>query len=248
MNSPFSLQDQVAIVTGGASGIGYEIARRLRDAGATIALVDRDPDVFHQAQTLGDRVSAHRFDLSRVDDLHRLATDIADAHGQIDILINNAGIGILEPVGEVQLSSWNSTMLINLTAPFFLAQHCARFMKMRGGGRIINIASQASVVALDEHAAYCASKAGMLGFTRVLAAELGPHGITANAVSPTVVETTLGKVYWNGERAAQMKRKIPVRRFAATEEIAAAVLYLSSKEAGIVNGENLMVDGGYSAI
>jgi 2-deoxy-D-gluconate 3-dehydrogenase len=248
MSVAFSLQGQVAVITGSASGIGNAIARRLAEAGATLALVDRNPGIVAEAASIAYGAKGYPFDLAQITDLGVLVEQIAADHGQIDILVNNAGIGILEPIGDVSLASWDATMLINLSAPFFLAQHCARLMKQRRHGRIVNIASQASVVALEEHAAYCASKAGMVAFTRVLAAELGPYGITANAISPTVVETELGKRYWNGDRAAQMKAKIPARRFASTAEIASAVLYLSSLEAGIINGENLVVDGGYSII
>lgn len=248
MTTLFSLNNQVAIVTGAASGIGYGIARCLSEAGAKVAMVDRAEEVKSAAQNLGNSARGYVFDLANVDALGELVEQIHHDFGRIDVLVNNAGIGMLEAVGEVQLTSWNATMLINMTAPFFLAQHCSRFMKMQGFGRLINISSQASVIALNEHAAYCASKSGMASFTRVLAAELGPFGITANAISPTVVETELGKRYWHGERAEQMKQKIPARRFATTDEIAGAVLYLSSKEAAMVNGENLVVDGGYSVI
>lgn len=248
MTTLFSLNNQVAIVTGAASGIGYAIARYLSEAGAKVAMVDRAEEVKSAAQNLGNSAQGYVFDLADVEALGELVEQIHHDFGRIDILVNNAGIGMLEAVGEVKLVSWNTTMLINMTAPFFLAQHCARYMKVQGFGRLINISSQASVIALNEHAAYCTSKSGMVSFTRVLAAELGPFGITANAISPTVVETELGKRYWHGDRAEQMKQKIPARRFATPDEIAGTVLYLSSKEAAMVNGENLVVDGGYSMI
>lgn len=248
MSHSFSLHQQVAIVTGSASGIGLAIAQQLVAAGAKVAMVDRDSTVIEKAHQMGNDSRGYIFDLMLVDKLEELVKQIHGDFGQIDILINNAGIGILEPVGEVKVESWNATMLINLTAPFFLAQHCSLLMQQRRYGRIINIASQASVIALQDHAAYCTSKAGVVSFTKVIAAEMGPFGITCNAISPTVVETELGKRYWHGERAEHMKNKIPVRRFASTEEIAGAVLYLSSHTAGIINGENLVVDGGYSVI
>jgi len=247
MNNPlFSLQGQVAIVTGAASGIGNAIARKLSAAGAKVALVDRDSTVDEKAREVGHGARGYQFDLANISTLNELAASVVRDFGQLDILVNNAGIGILEPVDGVQQQSWDVTLQINLTAPFFLAQTCGLHMKARGYGRIINIASQASIIALEDHAAYCTSKAGMVAFTRVIAAEWGPFGITANAISPTVVETELGKRYWHGDRAAHMKAKIPSRRFASTDEIAAAVLYLSSPAAGIVNGENLIVDGGYT--
>ena len=248
MSALFSLHQQVAIVTGAASGIGFAIAQQLSAAGATVAMVDRDSTVVDKAHEINANARGYVFNLMEIDKLDELVTQIHADLGQIDILVNNAGIGILESVGAVNLDSWNATIQINLTAPFFLAQHCVQFMQERGFGRIVNIASQASVIALHEHAAYCTSKAGVVAFTKVIAAEMGPFGITCNAISPTVVETELGKRYWHGERAEQMKSKIPSRRFASTDEIAHAVLYLSSREAGIVNGENLVVDGGYSII
>lgn len=248
MTTLFSLQNKVAIVTGAASGIGYAIARCLSSAGAQVAMVDRAEEVKSVANEMDNPARGYVFDLANVEALGELVEQIHQDFGRIDILVNNAGIGMLEAVGEVQLASWNTTMLINMTAPFFLAQHCARYMKAQGFGRFINIASQASVIALNEHAAYCTSKSGMVSFTRVLAAELGPFGITANAISPTVVETELGKRYWHGERAEQMKSKIPSRRFATPDEVASTVLYLSSNEAAMVNGENLVIDGGYSVI
>lgn len=246
--SLFSLKGQVAVITGAASGIGYAIATQLSAAGAQVAMVDRADNVEQCAAEIGAGARGYRFDLQELDKIDNLISTIIDDYGQIDILVNNAGIGILEPMGEVTQLSWDATLLINLTAPFFLAQRCGHDMKTRQYGRIINIASQASVIALENHAAYCTSKAGVVAFTKVIAAEWGPFGITANAISPTVVETELGKRYWHGERAAEMKRKIPGRRFASTDEIAAAVLYLSSGAAGIINGENLIVDGGYSII
>ena len=248
MSALFSLHQQVAIVTGAASGIGFAIAQQLSAAGATVAMVDRDSAVVDKAREINADARGYVFDLIEVGKLEKLVAQIHADLGQIDILVNNAGIGILEPVGLVKMDSWNATMQINLTAPFFLAQHCAGYMQPRGYGRIVNISSQASVIALQDHAAYCASKAGVVSFTKVIAAEMGPFGITCNAISPTVVETELGKRYWHGERAEQMKSKIPSRRFASTDEIAHAVLYLSSREAGIVNGDNLVVDGGYSII
>jgi len=119
-------------------------------------------------------------------------------------------------------------------------------MLERGCGRIINLASQAGVVALDKHLAYCVSKAGVISMTKVLALEWSPQGIQVNAISPTVVMTELGREAWAGEVGEQMKRLIPARRFAEPEEIAAAALFLASDAAAMITGENLMIDGGYT--
>lgn len=120
-----------------------------------------------------------------------------------------------------------------------------RFIRQRGGS-IINLASQAGVVALPNHLAYCASKAGVIGLTQVLALEWGPHNVRVNAISPTVVLTELGRKAWSGEVAEQMKQKIPLRRFAEPQDIAASALFLAGDAAAMITGANLVVDGGYT--
>jgi 2-deoxy-D-gluconate 3-dehydrogenase len=125
-----------------------------------------------------------------------------------------------------------------------MAQTIGRVMISRKRGSIVNIASQAAIIAIDKHVAYCASKAAVVGLTQVLALEWAKHGVTVNAVSPTVVETELGKKAWAGEVGERAKRQIPTGRFAQPEEIAAAVLYLVSGVAGMINGSNLVIDGG----
>ena len=124
---------------------------------------------------------------------------VLEATGRIDILVNSAGVALLEPAGEVSEAAWERTLAVNLTAPLLLAQAVAPAMRRQRHGRIINLASQASVVALRRHAAYCASKAGLVGLTRVLALEWATDGITVNAISPTVVDTPLGRKAWAGQ-------------------------------------------------
>ena len=147
---------------------------------------------------------------------------------------------------DVSENAWDTTLDINLKASFFVAQACARHMIEQGGGRIVNLASQAAVIGLDRHVAYCASKAAVVGMTKVLAMEWAPHGINVNAVSPTIVETALGKKAWAGELGEKAKLQIPVGRFAQPEEIAGLVLYLVSDAAKMITGENVVIDGGYS--
>jgi NAD(P)-dependent dehydrogenase (short-subunit alcohol dehydrogenase family) len=146
----------------------------------------------------------------------------------------------------VQPTNWDKTMDLNLRVPFFLAQRIATQMASRGGGKIINLASQAGVIALERHVAYCASKAAVIGMTKVLALEWARHNIQVNAISPTVVLTELGKKAWAGEVGERMKEKIPAGRFAYPEEIAACALFLASDAAAMINGENLVIDGGYT--
>jgi NAD(P)-dependent dehydrogenase (short-subunit alcohol dehydrogenase family) len=166
--------------------------------------------------------------------------------GRIDVLVNNAGIVLLEDALNLSEEYWDRTMAINLRAPFFLAQRVAREMVKTGGGRIVNLASQAGIIALDKHAAYCAGKAAIISMTKVLALEWARFNIQTNAISPTVVLTELGRKAWAGEVGEQMKKKIPNGRFAYPEEIAACALFLAGDAAAMINGENLVIDGGYT--
>jgi NAD(P)-dependent dehydrogenase (short-subunit alcohol dehydrogenase family) len=140
------------------------------------------------------------------------------------------------------------TLDINLSASFFMAQAVGRQMLAAGYGRIISLASQASVIGLADHVAYCASKAGLLGMTRVLSLEWARSGVTVNCVSPTVVETPLGKLAWAGAKGDAMREQIPVGRFAQPEEIAALIGYLAGRDAAMITGENILIDGGYASV
>jgi NAD(P)-dependent dehydrogenase (short-subunit alcohol dehydrogenase family) len=164
----------------------------------------------------------------------------------IDILVNNAGIVLLDDAENLQDGDWEKTIAINLTAPFIMSKYVGREMIQRKSGKIVNIASQAGIIALDKHVAYCTSKAGIIGLTKVLALEWAEFNINVNAISPTVVLTELGKKAWAGEVGEAMKKKIPVRRFGYPEEIAAVALFLASDAADMITGENVVIDGGYS--
>jgi 2-deoxy-D-gluconate 3-dehydrogenase len=242
----FRLDGKVALITGAAAGIGYAIAELFAAQGARLVLLDLNEDVQRIARQLpGDplAIPCNVADLAQI----RMAVDRAvEKYGRIDILVNNAGVALLAKADEVSEQEWDTTMAINLKAPFFLSQAVARVMAKKGGGRIVNLASQASVVALDRHAAYCSSKAALVLMTKVLAIEWASSGITVNAISPTVVETALGKKAWAGEVGVAMKQKIPLGRFAQPEEIASAALYLASGHARIMTGANLVIDGGYT--
>ena len=247
-DSAFDLSGQVALITGGASGIGKCIAELFAERGATLVLVDRNDTVHETARCLGQQHLAWIADVSEESATRNVVSESAEKLGRIDILINNAGIGPLDKAEHTSSELWDMTMATNLRGTFLYAREVGKQMISQGGGRIVNMASQAAVVALDRHLAYCASKAGVLGITQVLAMEWGHHGITVNAISPTVVETDLGaRGSWSGEVGEAFKKKIPTGRFARPEEIAFAALYLVSDAAGMINGENLVVDGGYTA-
>jgi 2-deoxy-D-gluconate 3-dehydrogenase len=237
---------RVVLVTGAARGIGAAIASAFAASGAGVAIADIDADGARtMAASLPDAIGL-AMDVRETDQIEAAVDAVIARWGRLDVLVNNAGIVLLAPAEEVTDDEWDATMAVNLKAPFLMARAAFQPLCHSGAGRIVNLASQAAGVALDRHLAYCTSKAGILGLTRVLAAEWAKHGITVNAISPTVVETELGRRAWAGEVGAVMKRKIPTGRFAQPEEIAMAALYLASGAAGMITGENLIIDGGYT--
>jgi 2-deoxy-D-gluconate 3-dehydrogenase len=153
------------------------------------------------------------------------------------------------PYGELTQDDWDVTMAVNLTAPFALTQEVAPTLIEQGHGKIINIASQTGVIAAEDHAAYAASKGGLIALTKVQAAEFGPHNVTANAVAPTVILTPMGEQVWGPpEKGDPMKAKIPLGRFGDPIEVADLVLYLAAPASDFMNGATLMLEGGYTAL
>jgi len=243
----FPLDKRIALVTGGASGIGKAICESFAKKGVTVAVVDMNLDAAQKVATNIDNGStAHVCDVTNTESIDKAVKEIISIHGRIDILVNSAGIAVLDPAEVAKESDWNKTIAVNLSGTFFVSQSVGREMLKVGKGKIINLASQAASVALTDHVAYCASKFGVLGVTKVLASEWGGRGINVNSVSPTVVLTELGKKAWAGEKGDAHKAQIPVGRFAEPEEVAAAVIFLASDGADMVNGADLVVDGGFT--
>jgi NAD(P)-dependent dehydrogenase (short-subunit alcohol dehydrogenase family) len=243
----FRLDGKVAIITGAGSGIGKDIAELFAARGARLAMVGRSEAVREMARSLGeDRARAFTLDVSDSARIQPAVDEILAHFGTVDILVNNAGVGGTAPAEETSEEMWDRIMAVNLKAVFLLSKAVGRHLLERGRGKIINIASQAAVVALTDHLAYCTSKFGLIGVTQVLALEWGPRGVQVNAVSPTVVLTEMGRQAWGGEAGEAMKQQIPLRRFAMPEEVAAATLFLASDAADMITGVNLIVDGGYT--
>lgn len=246
----FSLGGKVALVTGGASGIGSAIASAFAAKGAIVGVIDINEAVAQaKAAELGNGAKAFVCDVSNPQSVDAVFASAQAAFGHIDIVVNSAGVVMLAPAEELSLDAWDKTIAINLKGTFLISQAAGRAMIKAGkGGKIINMASQAGTVAIDQHAAYCASKFGVIGLSRTLAAEWGRHGITVNTISPTVVLTELGKKAWDGPRGEALKLRIPTGRFAFPQEIAAAAVFLASNGADMINGADLLVDGGYTII
>ena len=239
-----TLIGKIAVITGAASGIGLAIAELFARQGARLALIDRMDAVTDVAGRLGAENRGYITDLDDDQAITATFARIANDFPTVDILVNNAGIGLMAPAETLSTADWDRTMRINLRAPFLCARSVAPMMLRQKWGRIITISSQAAVIGIEHHAAYSASKAGLIGMTNCLALEWGPSGITANCVSPTIVETELGMTVWAGEKGDRARAEIPTRRFAQPAEVAEAVLYLASDGAAMVNGANLMLDGG----
>ncbi|QHD07618.1 SDR family oxidoreductase [Pseudomonas sp. R76] len=244
-NQAFDLTGRCAVITGGAAGIGLACATLLAERGARVALLDRDPAVVDVAASLGAEHLGIAVDLGQIGHIQHTIDSVFEYFQRLDYLVNSAGVVLLDKAIDVSESAWDTTLDINLKASFFVAQACARHMLANGGGRIVNLASQAAVIGLDRHVAYCASKAAIVGMTKVLAMEWAPQ-INVNAISPTIVETALGKKAWAGEVGERAKLQIPAGRFAQPEEIAGLALYLLSDAAQMITGANMVIDGGYS--
>ncbi len=243
------LADRVAIVTGAAAGLGLAIARELAERGAAVLLADRDEKRVEAAAAelggTGARVRAIAADVGVPGDVDAMVETAIRDLGRLDILVSNAGIGDLAPFLEASLEHWERVLQVNLTGVFLCGQAAARHMARHGGGRIVNIASISGMLAGTGRAAYGTSKAAVIHLTRQMALELGPLGITVNAVAPGPIDTTMARAAHTPQTRAAYLARIPLHRYGLPEEVAAAVAYLCSDAAGYVNGQVLAVDGGF---
>jgi len=252
MDQPrFDLDGQVALVTGTSRGIGWDLARSLARAGATVVASARRLDdatsLVKLIESEGCSASAAQLDVRDPDAATRVVAETVERHGKLDILVNNAGLGTNHEALDATPDEWDEVMAVNVRGLFFTCQAAGRHMVARGHGRIVNISSQAGTVALPRHAVYCASKGAVDQITRVLALEWGPHGVTVNAVAPTFIRTP-GTAERLDDPAflAEVLTRIPVGQVGTTSDVAAAVIYLAAPAGRLVNGAILAVDGGWT--
>ena len=251
-SAAFNLTGRVAVVVGGTSGIGRALALGLAQAGADVVATGRRPEEVASAaaevERLGRRTLRVSTDVRTRDSLQALLDQTLSAFDKVDILVNCAGKTKRTPTLEVSDEEWDDILDTNLTGTLRACQVFGRHMLQRGYGRIINIASLGSFVALYEVAAYSASKAAVASLTKSLAVEWGARGVTVNAIAPGVFRTALNQALLDGtERGREFLLRTPLKRFGKIEELSAACLFLAAEASSFVNGEILTVDGGFLA-
>jgi len=243
-------KNQIAIVTGGANGIGLATALRLAGEGATVVVADLDFKAAEQAvQTIiaaGGAALAVQLDVTSRVQVETMLASVLAAYGQVDVLCNIAGIAYDEPFLEITDEKWHKTLEVNLTGVFLCAQVVARHMAERKiAGRIVNMASTNGLVGEAALAHYNASKFGVVGLTMTMAIDLAPYNIRVNSVCPGLIKTRLTQSAINNPQwATDYLQKIPLNRFGEPEEVAAAVAYLASTDSGFITGHQLVIDGG----
>lgn len=249
----FGLAGKRAMVTGATKGIGLETCKVLADAGADIAAVGRDAAGLREAaaavEKAGRKCVAIAADVATTEGCTKATSEALKAFGVIDILVNNAGIALIDPLLEAATADWDMTMAVNLRAPFLIARALAPGMIKQKAGKIINVSSQAGVVGLEAHGAYAASKGGLNMLTKVMTVEWAKHNIQINSICPTVILTPMGEQVWGQpEKGDPMRAKIPANRFGKPIEVADMILFLASSASDLVNGQDMLIDGGYTAV
>jgi NAD(P)-dependent dehydrogenase (short-subunit alcohol dehydrogenase family) len=249
----FRLDGRRALVTGGARGLGRVMAEALAEAGAEVSVASRTREACQTAadeiaKATGRRTAAFAVDLSRSEEITRLAGEVERDFGPVDILINNAGVNVRGASEELAEDDWHAVIATNLTAPFLLARALGPRMCARGWGRVINLGSILSVVALPGRAPYASSKAGLLNLTRVLALEWAGRGVTVNAICPGPFATDMNRqLLADPVKYKAFIEKIPMGRWGELHDIAGATVFLASDASSFVTGSALFVDGGWTA-
>jgi NAD(P)-dependent dehydrogenase (short-subunit alcohol dehydrogenase family) len=248
-NTIFSLEGKLALITGGGSGIGFDIARCMVQAGATVIITGRREQPLQEAiKTIGERAHYVVNDVTDRPSLDGLVEHIEATYGSIDILINNAGINMKKPALDVTDEDFDRIVNTNLNSVFSLTRACAQRMMDRKSGSIIMISSMAAYYGIDRVVAYAASKSAVEGMVKVLASEFSGNGVRVNAIAPGFIETAMSKTAMGGDpdRFARAMRRTPMGKFGQPDDIGWAAVFLASEAARYITGVSLPVDGGNS--
>lgn len=253
MDKPFTARmnfdGRVALVTGGASGIGFAVARQLAELGAKIAIADINIDGAKDAASKlnGAEVMAVEVDVRDPADAANMVDTVVAEYGKLDILVHSAGVGIEKSFLETTPEEWQRLIDIDLSGTFYCAQAAARHMVKNGYGRIINLASTAGIRGGTGRAAYGSAKGGVIALTKVMAVELASQGVTANALAPGAIETELVARMHSDETRRVYRAGIPLDRYGTPDETAFTAIFLASEQAGYITGHVLGIDGGFLA-
>ncbi len=247
-NAVFDLKGKTALVTGASGGIGGSVARMLHAQGAAVALAGRNEEALRTlAVELGANAHVTPADLATADGVTGLIAAATEAMGKLDILVNNAGLTRDNLAMRMKDEDWQEVLDVNLTASFRLSRAVLRGMMKERWGRIISISSVVAVTGNPGQVNYAASKAGMIGMSKALAAEVASRGITVNCIAPGFIQTAMTDSL-NEKQAEQLTGRIPAGRFGVVEDVAACAIFLASEEAGYVTGQTLHVNGGMAMI
>ncbi len=249
----FKLDGRIALVTGGARGLGKTMALALAEAGADVAISGRTEATLEQtaaeiASATGRRVKGFVADVTNADDVARLAAEVPAALGPIDILINNAGNNVRGAIDELSEADWDTVLDTNLKGPFLCSRAIGPDMAKRGWGRIINLGSILSVIAIPGRAPYASAKAGVTALTRVLALEFASKGVTVNAICPGPFATDMNLPLLNDPvKYQEFVKNLPIGRWGELDELAGLVVLLSSNASSFITGSSIFIDGGWTA-
>jgi NAD(P)-dependent dehydrogenase (short-subunit alcohol dehydrogenase family) len=246
----FDLTGRVALITGGSKGLGRAIAEALARAGADVALVSRTQAELDAAaatvQEYGHRVAAVRADVTDEASVAHAVQQVVDHFGTIDILVNNAGIGDTQAVVDMDAAHWDQVMQVNVRGPMLCCKHVGPHMMQRRSGKVINVASVMATHVARYMSAYCASKAAIVQFTRVVALEWMRHNIQVNAICPGYFLTDMNAEFFASDRGRQFVADLPMRRLGETRELDGAAVFLASDATSYITGTTLYVDGGHA--